>query len=273
MEPYHAAERRRRDTRLALIGVAVGLVLLLVLSLGVWLVSRRVDHGPPTGTSAPRSFAAPTRTASPAAPATCLWLSGQGSANPNARDVGTPPPSPPAPARTTMTISTNRGVLRVRLDPAKTPCTVASFSYLASRHFFDNTSCHRLVTRGFFVLQCGDPSGTGLGGPGYTFPDENLTGIPSGVDGNSVYRRGVVALANGGPANNGASTGSITNGSQFFIVYRDSPLPPSYPPFGTLTAGLEVMDAVAAGGDDGAYGEFGGGHPKLNVVIQSLTMS
>jgi peptidyl-prolyl cis-trans isomerase B (cyclophilin B) len=265
MEPYHAAQRRRRDTRLALIGVAVGLVLVLVLSLGVWLVSRRVYHGLQPGTSAPRSFAAPTRTASPSGPATCLWLAGQGSPSPYTRDVGTPPPRPPAPAPTTMTISTNRGVVRVRLDPVRTPCTVASFSYLAGRHFFDNTSCHRLVTSSIFVLQCGDPSGTGQGGPGYAFPDENLSGIPSGANGNSVYRRGVVALAN---------AGANANGSQFFIAFRDSPLPPSYPSFGTVTAGLEVFDAVAAGGNDGAYAaDAGGGHPKLNVVIQSLTVT
>jgi peptidyl-prolyl cis-trans isomerase B (cyclophilin B) len=273
MEPYHVAESRRRDTRLALIGVAVGLVLVLLLSLGVWLVSRRVYHGLQPGAPAPRPSAAPTRTASPSASVTCLWLADQGSANPSIRSVGMPPARPPVPAPTVMTIGTNRGVLRVRLDPAKTPCTVASFSYLAGRRYFDNTGCHRLVTTKFFVLQCGDPSGTGQGGPGYSFPDENLTGIPSAADGNSLYRRGVVAMANAGPNPNGANAGPITNGSQFFIVYRDSPLPPSYMPFGTVTAGLEVVDAVAAGGDDRAYGDVGGGHPKLNVVIQSLTLS
>jgi peptidyl-prolyl cis-trans isomerase B (cyclophilin B) len=262
MEPYHVAERRRRDTRLALIGVAIGLVLILLLSVGVWLVSRRISDGLQPA-AAPRSAAAPTAPASPSAPAGCLWLPDPVSGNPNTRDVGMPPPQPSVPAPTTMTITTNRGVLRVRLDPAKTPCTVASFSYLAGKHFFDNTACHRLVTTGIFVLQCGDPSGTGQGGPGYTFPDENLTGIPSGSDGNSLYPRGVVALAN---------SGANTNGSQFFIVYRDSPLPPSYVPFGTVTAGLESVDTVAAGGNDGAYADAGGGHPRLNVVIQSLTV-
>ncbi len=263
MEPYHVAERRRRDTRIALIGVAVGLVLVLLLGLGVWLVSRRVYHELQPGASAPRPFAAPTRTASPSASVTCLWLD-QGTANPNTRNVGMPPANPPVPAPSAMTIGTNRGVLRVQLDPAKTPCTVASFSFLAGKHFFDNTSCHRLVTTGIFVLQCGDPSGTGQGGPGYTFPDENLTGIATDSGGNTLYRRGVVATA---------SASTNTNGSQFFVVYRDSPLPPSYVPFGTVTAGLELVDAVAAGGDDRAYGDIGGGHPKLNVVIQSVTVS
>jgi peptidyl-prolyl cis-trans isomerase B (cyclophilin B) len=266
MEPYHVAERRRRDTRLALIGVAVGLVLVLLLSLGVWLVSRRVYHEMQPGASAPRPVTAPTSgSPSPSAASSCIWLTDQGSANPNTRDVGVPPAKPPAPAPTAMTIGTNRGVLRVELDAAKTPCTVASFSYLASKHYFDNTGCHRLVTSNFFVLQCGDPSGTGEGGPGYSFPDENLTGIPSGADGNSLYRRGVVAMAN---------AGANSNGSQFFIVYRDSPLPANYTPFGTVTAGLDVVDAVAAGGDDGAWRDTaGGGHPKLNVVIQSLTVT
>src|SRR6266498_3513343 len=169
----------------------------------------------------------------------------------------------------TMTITPNRGTVAVRVNARKTPCTVASFSYLASRHFFDGTSCHRLVTEGIYLLQCGDPSGTGRGGPTYVFADELTRTDPlpraSGADGLVTYPRGTVALAN---------SGKDTNGSQFFIVYRDSPIPPQYTPFGTVQSGMEVLDAEARAGDDEAYTpDPGGGHPKLPLTITTLTVS
>src|SRR2546430_242150 len=138
-----------------------------------------------------------------------------------------------------MTTTTDLGAITVRLDPADAPCTVASFAYLAGRKFFDGTRCHRLVTSGIYVLQCGDPSGTGAGGPGYTYPDENLSGT------RGTYPAGTVAMANAGPN---------TNGSQFFIVYQDSPLPPRYTPFGNVTVGLDLVRTVAGGLRRGARG-------------------
>jgi len=183
----------------------------------------------------------------------CTWQRESG--NPNAKYVGTPPPTGGDQLGVhTMTITTNLGVIMVRLVPADAPCTVASFAYLAGRKFFDGTRCHRLVTSGIYVLQCGDPSGTGAGGPGYMYPDENLSGTTGS------YPAGTVAMANAGPN---------TNGSQFFIVYQDSPLPPQYTPFGTVTGGLDLVRTVADGGTDNG----GDGHPKVPVAIQSLTVN
>jgi peptidyl-prolyl cis-trans isomerase B (cyclophilin B) len=132
----------------------------------------------------------------------------------------------------TATITTNCGVIKATLDTAKAPHTVNSFAFLAGKGYFTNTPCHRLVTSGIYVLQCGDPTGTGSGGPGYTIPDENLTG--------ATYGPGVLAMANTGQTH--------TGGSQFFINYQTSQLPASYTPFGTITQGLDIVQAIAAEG-------------------------
>ncbi|GIG86122.1 peptidylprolyl isomerase [Plantactinospora endophytica] len=157
----------------------------------------------------------------------------------------------------TMRMTTNLGQIEITMDRARTPCTVASFQHLAQRKFFDGSTCHRLVTEGIFVLQCGDPTGTGMGGPDYKFADENLTG--------ARYGRGVVAMANTGEPG--------TNGSQFFIIFQDSSsgLQPLYTPFGTVTSGIEVVDRVAAGGHDNSI-SAGGGVPKVGITIQNLTV-
>ena len=165
-----------------------------------------------------------------------------------------------------MTVTTNRGPIAITMNANLTPCTVASFTHLGVRHFYDNTACHRLVTDGIYILQCGDPTGTGRGGPTYVFADElsRTPPLPKASGGLVTYPRGTVALAN---------FGKNTNGSQFFIVYRDSPIPPGYTPFGTVSAGMDVVDRVAAGGDDGAFApDPGGGHPKLPITIRSLTV-
>jgi peptidyl-prolyl cis-trans isomerase B (cyclophilin B) len=176
-------------------------------------------------------------------------------AQPEIKAVGVPAfEKAPRTGTATMRIATNFGPIVITMDRARTPCTVASFAHLAAKKFFDQTRCHRLVTSRFFVLQCGDPSGTGQGGPEYQFKDENLIG--------AKYTRGVVAMANAGPG---------TNGSQFFIVFRDSPLDPINTPFGTVTAGLDVVDRVAAGGDDGSS-PGGGGKPKTEITLQTVTV-
>jgi peptidyl-prolyl cis-trans isomerase B (cyclophilin B) len=136
------------------------------------------------------------------------------------------------------------------------PCTVGSFVSLASQQYFNNTICHRLTTTGIFVLQCGDPTGTGSGGPGYKFDDENLTG--------AKYSAGTVAMAN---------SGANTNGSQFFLVYQNSlSLPASYTPFGTIVSGLNIIQNVAKAGSDNSNGS-GDGHPKEKVEIESVTIN
>ena len=170
-----------------------------------------------------------------------------------ARNVGIPP-STATGASYQATIQTSRGPVVADLQGAAAPCTVNSFTYLAARHFFAATSCHRLTTSGIYVLQCGDPTGTGSGGPGYKFADENLTG--------ARYTAGTLAMANSGPG---------TNGSQFFIVYRDSTLQANYTPFGKVVKGLGIIQNVAKAGTDNANGN-GDGHPKDKVVIESVTI-
>jgi peptidyl-prolyl cis-trans isomerase B (cyclophilin B) len=162
-----------------------------------------------------------------------------------------PPPGDPDPAKS-VTITTNRGKITATLDTAKAPCTTGSFTSLARQKYFDGTKCHRLTTDGIFVLQCGDPTATGSGGPGYSFADE--------LDGQETYPAGTLAMANAGPD---------TNGSQFFIVYADTSLPPSYTVFGKIdAAGLKVVTDIAkAGTSDGAPD----GAPKQDVTIESVS--
>jgi peptidyl-prolyl cis-trans isomerase B (cyclophilin B) len=139
---------------------------------------------------------------------------------------------------------TTQGVITVRMLTSKAPCTTFSFRFLASRGYFNQTHCHRLTVQGIFVLQCGDPTGTGSGGPGYSFNDENLAG--------ATYPAGTVAMANAGPN---------TNGSQFFFVWKNTTLPPLYTPFGTVIGGLNVLQKIAAAGDDSQNGP-GDGYPN-----------
>lgn len=163
----------------------------------------------------------------------------------------------------TMTLKTNVGDLVISMDAAKTPRTVNSFKHLADEKYFDGTKCHRLTTQGIFVLQCGDPQGNGTGGPGYNIPDENLTALgKAGPDGKATFKAGTVAMANTGSPNSG--------GSQFFLVYRDTQLPPTYTPFGTLdAAGLKAVQEVAKAGVEGGTGD---GPPKKPVTIEKATV-
>ena len=172
-----------------------------------------------------------------------------------ARKVTLPPARPDYQASYQATIATSRGNIVINLANSKATCTVNSFVSLAKQSYFTNTKCHRLTTSGIYVLQCGDPTGTGTGGPGYVFGNENLKG--------ATYQAGTVAMANTGQAN--------SNGSQFFLVYKNSPLPASYTPFGTIVTGLPVIDAIAKAGSDNSNGS-GDGHPKENVVIKSITI-
>jgi peptidyl-prolyl cis-trans isomerase B (cyclophilin B) len=161
-----------------------------------------------------------------------------------------------ATAASAITLTTNCGDITIAVAKAA-PKTGAAMSFLASSKFFDGTKCHRLTTSGIFVLQCGDPAGNGTGGPGFTFSDENL---PKG-SGTVTYKRGTVAMAN---------SGANTNGSQFFLVYGDSPLGPNYSVWGTLDdASLKVIDAIAKAGVSGGAAD---GQPAQSVVIsQAVT--
>ena len=155
----------------------------------------------------------------------------------------------------TATIKTDQGPITVEMAAAEAPCTTNSFRHLAEAKYFDGTSCHRLTTGGLFVLQCGDPTGTGSGGPGYQFGEENLP-----TDGQNNYPAGTVAMANAGAG---------TNGSQFFLVYEDTTLPPNYTIFGTITEGLDVVTKVAEAGVEGG-GEDG--KPATPVTIERVTI-
>ncbi|MEZ5116924.1 MAG: peptidylprolyl isomerase [Candidatus Nanopelagicales bacterium] len=153
-------------------------------------------------------------------------------------------------------LATNCGEIRIALDAAEAPDTVNSMVFLTDNKYFDLTACHRLTTEGIFVLQCGDPKGDGTGGPGYAIPDENLP-----ADGANNYPAGTVAMANAGPG---------TGGSQFFLVYEDTTLPPNYTIFGTITEGLDIVQGVAAAGVEGGGAD---GPPAQPVVIETATIT
>jgi peptidyl-prolyl cis-trans isomerase B (cyclophilin B) len=192
-------------------------------------------------------------TASDSTGTPCPWAR----AGTSARKVNPPATTATATSSVPVTIETNVGTLTASLDAAAAPCTVASFVSLADQGYFDNTPCHRLTTQGIYVLQCGDPTGTGTGGPGYTIPDE--------LHGTEDYSPGTLAMANTGQPNSG--------GSQFFIVYKDSTagLRKLYTVFGHLDKkGLAAVQKVAAKGSDNSNGP-GDGAPNEPVTITKVT--
>ena len=158
--------------------------------------------------------------------------------------------------KATITFTTNQGEIVIETTPALAPLTVNAIAALAQKNYFDNTICHRLTTEGIFVLQCGDPTGTGTGGPGFNIPDENL---PQPTENN--YPAGTVAMANAGPG---------TSGSQFFLVYQDTTLGPDYTIWGSITSGLDILQTIASAGvvDGGADGA-----PLTGVTIESTKVT
>jgi peptidyl-prolyl cis-trans isomerase B (cyclophilin B) len=259
------ARRAQHAQRWRLIGIIVAACCAVVLlGAGGYLVLGGGGGNPsaaatptPVPTASPTALPTPTASATPslaAEPAThCTYAPG-GTA---ARKVGVPPAKPAfKAAKYQATVKTNRGTIVVDLLNHQATCTVNSFIYLAGKNYFSSTPCHRLTTTGIYVLQCGDPTGTGSGGPGYKFADENLAG--------AKYTAGTVAMANAGPG---------TNGSQFFLVYRNSTtLPASYTPFGKIVSGLGIIQNVAKAGTDNSNGN-GDGHPKEKVTIESVTIT
>jgi peptidyl-prolyl cis-trans isomerase B (cyclophilin B) len=251
------ARRAQRAQKLRVRAIATGGVCAVaVVGVGTYfLVGTGGGKPAPASASATPSrtaSASPTAAAAVAEPAHHCTYTASGTA---ARKVSLPPASPDYTASYQATIATNRGSIVINLLNSKATCTVNSFVHLAEQKYFSNTKCHRLTTASIFVLQCGDPTGTGTGGPGYEFASENLKG--------AKYPAGTVAMANTGQPD--------SNGSQFFLVYKNTPLPASYTPFGTITQGLPILDAVAKAGSDNSNGP-GDGHPKENVVIDSVTI-
>ncbi len=256
------ARRRRRNVL-----VVVTVIAVLVVAGAVTLFAGIGGDDDPGDTAAASSSAAPSEPAATAAPAvtnadgtvTCTYAP-DASGNPNLTDVGTPPDPAATPAGGTVSLlmSTDQGDVPLTLDRAKAPCAAASFTYLASQQFFDGSPCHRLVNQpGFGVLQCGDPTGTGSGGPTYRYAEE--------VTPETTYPRGTIAMAKT------AEPG--TTGSQFFLCFVDTTLPPEYSVVGTVDeAGLAVLETVAAGGIQGV-GPEGDGAPAIPVTIQTMTVT
>jgi peptidyl-prolyl cis-trans isomerase B (cyclophilin B) len=246
-----AAIAKKRRQRQAIIGAGVALVL--VVGGVIWLVTSLGDNGSGTTTAASGTT-------------TCTWNAAPADQRtPTTKDVGTPQTTVPHVGTQMMTVDTSFGPVEVTMDLAKAPCSAASFAYLASKNFFDGTKCHRMFPG---MLQCGDPSAKGkgyrntdgTGGPSYRYANENLP-----VNELPAYPEGVVALANSGPD---------TNGSQFFFIYKDVQLRPDYTVLGKVTNGLDNLKKATAAGDDGAFDpQPGGGHPKSDIEIKTLTVA
>ena len=201
------------------------------------------------GKDTPDTAADPAASGAPASTVSCDYP--DDSTSTKAKDVAKPSADAPQEGQVEMTISTSAGDIDITLDSDAAPCTVNSFRSLASQGYFDDTPCHRLVPG--FVLQCGDPTGTGGGGPGYTLPNE--------VTGAETYGRGVLAMANVG-------SDPTTGGSQFFICLADTGLDPDFTVFGTVSdAGMQVVDAIAA---KGTKDNAPDGAPKEPVTITSV---
>lgn len=262
------AESARRQ-RVMQARIGAGLAVLLI-AVGVFYVAGGFD-------------VFKTKTKPPVVDASgCLWTPAD-TTNTNIKDTGTPPAATrQVLGLRTLTMTTDQGIVTARLDASNAPCAIESMTFLAGKKFFDKTPCHRLTTEGIFVLQCGDPSGTGTGGPGYTFANENepvdfqpvrspspspapsasADAVPESV----IYPAGTLAMANSGSDN--------SNGSQFFIVYRDTPLSTKYTVFGKITSGLSVIQKIAKAGvaPETAGGSKTDGPPRLKVTITSLTV-
>jgi peptidyl-prolyl cis-trans isomerase B (cyclophilin B) len=276
LERREKQARRRRIVTIA----AVAAVVVVVGGLAVWTVFfKKSSHTTPTASSTTTSSAAPTQNIAPPQagvlppfkPPAGLGSNCQYQPTPNepAAKTANPPRAgkvPTDPAHVSMSIATNQGPLGVQLNNAQAPCTVNSFASLAQQGYFNDTHCHRLTTGpSVFVLQCGDPKGDGTGGPGYQFADEYPANqyLPDDPARNQpiVYPRGTLAMANAGPG---------TNGSQFFIVYKDSQLPPNYAVFGQVDPkDMGVLDKIAAAGTADGSSD---GKPKTDVVITSARL-
>jgi len=156
----------------------------------------------------------------------------------------------------TFTLTTNCGTIVITTVGKKAPWTLTEMSTLAKAGYFDGSLCHRLTTAGIYVLQCGDPTATGRGGPGFSYPDENL---PANALNN--YPAGTVAMANSGPG---------TNGSQFFLVFADTTLGPDYTIWGKITKGLDIVQAIAKAGVRGGGAD---GTPNTTVALTKVRVS
>jgi peptidyl-prolyl cis-trans isomerase B (cyclophilin B) len=266
------AELRRQRQHKVRKWTGITLVILAVLGLAGGLTAAFAGGSPSKSAAAAKSSASPS--ASPSASSTTAAITEPAthctytkSTAGQVKSVSLPPSAPDYKSAYTATINTNLGPIGISLLNSKATCAVNSFTHLADASFWNNSQCHRISNSGgLYMLQCGDPtakasqnlscssSTLGTGGPGYEFADENLKG--------ATYKAGTVAMANSGPN---------TNGSQFFLVFKNTQLPASYTPFGTITSGLDILQNVAKAGTSCTY-SAGGGVPKEKVVIKSVTI-
>lgn len=244
-----AATKRRRQIQA---GVGAAVVLALIALGSAWALGA-FDSEPDKK----------------AAEDVCVWTPQDAGANTNLKDVGTPATTGlPTSGTRAMTITTNQGgPITAELDLAAAPCAGASIAHLAGKSFYDNTKCHEITAEG--ALRCGDPSGTGIGGPAYSFYDENVptpAPSPSGKPAAGqppAYPKGTVAMIANPPG---------SNGSQFLVFFKDfNPAKPAYPVIGKVTAGLDVVEKIGAlpTVDNGSGAKV---KPKTDVLIQSLTV-
>ncbi|MGC5286733.1 peptidylprolyl isomerase [Micromonospora sp. DT231] len=246
-----AATRRRRQIQA---GVGAALILVLVVAGSAWALGAFDSDSKQT-----------TATGD-----TCLWTPQDAAANANLKDVGTPESKGlPTEGTRAMTVTTNQGApITAELNLTNSPCAAASIVHLASRSFYDNTKCHEITADG--ALRCGDPSGTGLGGPTYSFYDEELPTVPSASPSASpapgqppTYPKGTVAMIANPPG---------SNGSQFLIFFKDfTTTDPKFPVIGRVTGGLDVVEKIGAlpTVDNGTGAKV---KPSTDVTIQSLTV-
>ncbi|MGW0215891.1 peptidylprolyl isomerase [Micromonospora chokoriensis] len=243
--------RRRRQIQA---GVGAALILVLVVAGSAWALGA-FDSDPKQNTDAAE---------------TCIWTPQDATANTNLKDVGTPATKDlPTDGTRTMTVTTNQGApITAELNLTNSPCAAASIAHLASRSFYDNTTCHEITADG--ALRCGDPSGTGLGGPTYSFYDEELPTVPSASPSASpapgqppTYPKGTVAMISNPPG---------SNGSQFLLFFKDfTTTDPKFPVIGRVTGGLDVVEKIGAlpTVDNGTGAKV---KPNTDVTIQSLTV-
>jgi peptidyl-prolyl cis-trans isomerase B (cyclophilin B) len=240
-QQQRAAQRRKAQRNAIAIGVTV--IVVLGIAIGAAFL-RNTGSGTTAAGPKPSGSAAPAASASAATPS----ASAAAAANPCPKPAVKPPATPKswksAPPKTLaagrswdLTLATTCGKITIQLDGAKAPQAVSSAVFLSRNHFWDGSPCHRLTGQqdGIYVLQCGDPTGTGSGGPGYSFgPVENAPA-------SGIYPAGTVAMAR--------ASSPDSNGSQFFIVYKQTTLPaPGYSIMGKVVSGLDVVQKVAAGG-------------------------
>ena len=243
-----------------LIATIAGSLILVVVVVVVVIAVTNDNGSKPAAAGSSSASASPSASAFVSSKTTgpCAYTSADMAQNPNLKNTRFPPDPTPTPAKTVVAdFGTNRGTIEVTFDGKAAPCNVQSIAYLIGKKFYNNTPCPRAVDSGIFVVQCGDPSGTGAGGPSYTVKDENLAA--------AKYTAGAVAMANGGPN---------TNGSQFFFITKDSSkgLQKNYTVIGHVTKGLDILEKVVNGGNDGSN-QAGGGKPKLSLGFTTVKIA